>query len=81
MTPAQVRAAVEAVVRSSFDQAAAAFSANPNGDNWANLVEAMWARQAISSPDTMEKAIKTLPEIGIGLWAKQLRTIHEGKAS
>ena len=81
MTPEQTRAAIDAVIRSSFDTAAAAFSRNPNGDNWASLTTAMWARQAISSTDTMEKALKVLPHIGVGLWDKELRSIHEGKAS
>lgn len=81
MTPEQTRAAIKAVARSNFDLAAAAFARNPTGDNWGDLTEAMWAYQASTSEDTMEKAMKVLPNIGVGIWTKELRTIHEGKAS
>lgn len=81
MTPVQIRAAIKAVARSNFDLAAAAFARNPSGDHWGDLTEAMWAYQASTSEDTMEKAMKVLPNIGVGLWNKELRLIHEGKAS
>lgn len=70
-----------AVARSNFDLAAAAFARNPSTDNWSDLTDAMWAYQATMSPDTMEKAMAVLPNLGVGLWPKELRLIHEGKAS
>lgn len=81
MTPEQVRAAIKAVARSNFDLAAAAFARNPSAENWTDLSEAMWAYQATTSADTMEKAMKVLPNLGVGMWTKELRIIHEGKAS
>lgn len=28
----------------------------------------------------MEQAMKLLPDLGVGMWPKELRRIHEGKA-
>ena len=81
MTPEQARVAIKAVARSNFDLAAAAFGERPTGDNWGSLMEAMWAYQATTSEDTMEKAMKVLPNLAVGMWTKELRIIHEGKAS
>ena len=72
---------IKAVVRGEFEDAAEAFNKNPNGDAWSNLCNAMWARQAISSPDTMEKAVPLLSDTPIQQWIETLRTIHEGKKS
>ena len=71
--------AIKAVVKGEFEDAAAAFNDRPTGDNWGRLEAAMWARQAISSNDTMDKAVQVLPKIGVGFWIKNLRDIHEDK--
>ena len=71
---------VEAAVRVDFDCSVEAFKANPGGDHWKNLVNAMWAMQALRTPETMEQALPFLENQGAGHWIGTLRDVHEGKA-
>lgn len=71
---------IKVVVISEFEDASKAFNDNPNGIAWGRLETAMWARQAVSSPDTMEKAVASLPGVGVGKWLQTLNQIHKGKS-
>ena len=70
---------VESVIGVAFDQAAANFRDNPHGDRWKALEDAMYARQALSNPDS-ERLIEKLRNVGVGTWVETLRALHEGKA-
>lgn len=72
--------AVRVVITGDFEDAAAAFNKSPTGDAWARLQTAMWARQGISSQDSMEKMVKVANDTGVGHWTATMREIHEGKA-
>lgn len=79
LTEMDIKKAIKIVVAGEFEDAAAVFNQNPTADRWERLQNAMWARQAVTSDDSMAKAMEQLPGIGIGHWIKSLRRIHEGK--
>lgn len=79
MEPAELVSAIRVVVIDHFELAAKDFNDRPSAFNWGHLQDAMWARQALTSKDTMDYAAKTFSNVGVGRWIEELRKFHEGK--
>jgi hypothetical protein len=75
-----LRKMIEVVVKHNFENMAEQFNKNPNAsNNWQDMEDAMWARQAIASESTMSQALGELADLGIGHWIAKLRELHEGQ--
>jgi len=68
--------AVKTVVEHDFKAASDRFYETHGRDSWAELEQAMWALQALGSPELIQE----MEQVGIGHWTSTLAARHKTKA-